>query len=137
MTTFNNIRAALESEIANVTNIPSASNRAWENVSFSPNTGTTWVRMTLIPGEQRPAHLGTNPQIRYQGLFRIDIFVPEGDGAASADALADNIRDHFNVTDDFSSGGDTVRIRYSERGQGRSDPPWYTVPVTVSWYIFT
>lgn len=49
MTTTNDIRAALEAEIANVTGIPSAANRAWENVRFKPTPNTSWVRMTLSP----------------------------------------------------------------------------------------
>lgn len=57
MTVMNDIRAALEQQIANVSGIPSTSNRAWENVRFTPTTNTAWVRMALVPVTSRPAVL--------------------------------------------------------------------------------
>ena len=136
MSIFNDIRTALETAVSSVSGIPSADNRAWENVDFKPTTGTTWVRSTLLPGEQRPAVRGPNPQIEYRGLFRIDIFAPKDEGAGDADTLADNIRVQFPPGSDFTNNGKTVRIRWSERGVADVDPPWYRVPVTISWYIF-
>lgn len=136
MTTTNDIRAALEAEIANVTGIPSAANRAWENVRFKPTPNTSWVRMTLSPTGSRPAVRGPNPQLRYDGLFLVDVFVPEANGPAAADTLADNIRNSFTVDDVLTSGSTSVRFNYSERGQGFSDSPWYVVPVSISWYTY-
>lgn len=136
MTVTADIRAALEGQIANVTGIPSSANRAWENVEFTPDTGTSWVRMTLAPGEQRPAVRGPSPQILHEGIFLVDVFVPTGNGPNAAEALADAIRDQFTVDDVYTSNGANVRFRWSERGQGIVDEPWYLVPVTVSWYSY-
>jgi hypothetical protein len=136
MTIFNALRAALEGEIANVSGIPSSANRAWENVKFNPTPGTTWVRMTLLPGEQRPATAGLTPQVLYSGLFQVDVFAPEGDGAADADALADAIRSSYSPGDSFTSGSTVARINWSERAQGQADHPWYRVSVTISWYTY-
>lgn len=136
MTAHADIRAALESEIANVTGIPSASNRSWENVFFEPTTGTAWVRMTLNPTESRPAVRGSNPQLRYQGLFIVDCFLPEGNGPNAADTLADNIRNSYTVDDVLTSGSTNVRFEWSERDQAVLESPWYRVQVRIAWYSY-
>lgn len=136
MSAYTDIRAALEQQIASISGIPSASNRAWENVVFNPTTGTPWVRMTLLPGESRPAVRGANPVLEYVGLFQIDVFQPQGKGPNPADVLADAIRDQFAPGTDITVNSTTTRIRWSERMPGEVDPPWYKVSVTVSWYTF-
>lgn len=136
MSATTEIRRALEAQIANVSGIPSAGNRAWENVRFEPTPGTAWVRMRLITQESRPAVRGANPSLLYQGLFLVDVFVPEGNGPNAADVLADAIRDEFTVDDAYTVGSTTVRFRWSERAEGISDSPWYQVPVTISWYTY-
>ena len=74
---FVDIRRGLEYELSQVTDIPSI---AYENVSFDPTTGTSWVRPTFIPTSRRPAVRGTSPQQLYTGIFRVDCFVAEGSG---------------------------------------------------------
>lgn len=136
MSVMSDIRAALESEIANVTGIPSAQYRAWENVKFKPDENQTWVRMQISPLSQRPAVRGPDPQLRHDGLFLVDVFVPDKIGPNSADVLADAIRDHFTVDDVYTSNTVNVRFRYSERRAGIQDGPWYMVPVTIAWYTY-
>lgn len=136
MTVFNSIRAALETEIANITGIPSSANRAWENRVFNPTTGTPYVRMTLVPTESRPAVRGPNPQKRYQGLFMVDCFYPLESNLAVVDALADNICAAYTVDDVLTSGSINVRFDYAERGQAVIDHPWYMVPVSIAWYTY-
>jgi len=136
MTLYTNIRAALESNIAGITGIPSSSNRAWESVFFERTTGTAYVRMTLQPTGNEPAVMGPSPQQHYRGLFRIDVYAPINEGPLEADALADNIRAAFNVDTDLTSGGVSVRIRKSERLSSGMESPWYIVPVQVSWYTY-
>lgn len=136
MSALTDIRAALESEIANVAGIPSAANRAWENVPFEPTTGTAWVRMTFVPQQSRPAVRGASPQLLYTGEFLVDVFVPEGNGTKAANDLAGAICKQFTVDDVYTKNSTSVRFRWSEPGQGISDSPWYQVPVTISWYSY-
>ena len=136
MTAMTDIRAALEQQVVTVSGFPSAANRAWENVRFEPTPGTTWARMQIIPSAMRPSVRGPSPQILYEGIFLVDIFAPEGNGANGADALSDAIRNAFTVDDILTENTTAVRFRWSERGQGLIDSPWYQVPVTVNWYSY-
>ena len=48
----NDIRAALESKLSNTAGLPDI---AYENVSFSPTTGTSFLQTTYLPTLRRPA----------------------------------------------------------------------------------
>jgi hypothetical protein len=85
---YNDIRAALESHLNATGGVPLI---AYENVSFSPQTGSNYIRVSLIPTLRRPAVRGLNPQQRYQGVFAINLLLlPEGKGPAAADDLANS-----------------------------------------------
>lgn len=135
---YNDIRAALESHLSNVSDLPSI---AYENVSFEPATGTSFLQVMFLPTERRPAARGLNPQQRYQGVFSILAHTPEGKGPKEADDYANLLIEAFEATTDISftnSALETlnVSIDYAERQQGILDSPWYYVRVDIGWYIY-
>lgn len=134
----NDIRAALESHLAGTSGLPDI---AYENVAFEPTTGTSFLTVQYLPTVTRPAVRGLNPQLRYQGVFSVTVFAPEGQGPATADDYANKVIDAFAATTDISfTNGDaetiTVSIDYAERQQGMIDSPWYFVPINIGWYIY-
>jgi hypothetical protein len=134
----NDIRAALESHLSVTSDLPSI---AYENVAFEPTTGTSFLKVQYLPTVTRPAVRGLNPQLRYQGVFSVTVFAPEGQGPATADDYANKVIDAFAATTDISfTNGDaetiTVSIDYAERQQGIIDSPWYFVPINIGWYIY-
>jgi len=136
MTILADARSALEQAIVGVTGFPSSSNRAWENVSFSPVTGTPWARMTFIPTSRKPATIGNNPIYKNTGILVVNAYFPEGDGPNAADALADNILSAFNVDTLLTVNTTNVRIQFAERRQGVENSPWYMVPVIIYWFAY-
>ncbi len=134
----NDIRAALESHLAGTSGLPSI---AYENVAFEPTTGTSFLKVNYLPTATRPAVRGLNPQLRYQGIFAVTVFTPEGKGPAAADDYSNKVIDAFASTTDISfTNGDAetikVSIDYAERQQGIIDSPWYFVPINIGWYIY-
>ena len=130
---YDDIRQALETRLSGISGIPDI---AWENLTFEPTTGSSYVVPRLFPTQREPAHRGLNPQMLYTGLFQVRCCVPEGLGPSAADALANLIIDNFEATSDIASGATIVRIRYAEREQGLSDGTHFNVPVNISWYIY-
>ena len=130
---YDDIRAALETTLSSVTDVPSV---GWENVQFSPTTGQPYVKPRLIPTRREPAVRGTNPQMFYQGIFRVECYVPEDSGPSAGDELADKIIDAFEATTDVSYSGTIVSIRYAEREMAEIDGPFYMIPVNIGWYIY-
>jgi len=134
---YNTIRAALETHLSTTL---VGTDIAYENVAFSPTTGTLFVKPTFIPTVTQPATRGLNPQLLYQGVFNVMVNTPEGSGPALSDTTCNSISNAFAATTDISIvvGAETyiVRIRYAERQQGRIDTPWYSVPINIGWYIY-
>ena len=134
----NDIRAALETHISTTANLPTI---AYENVAFEPTTGTSFIRVQYLPTVTRPAVRGLNPQLRYQGVFAVTVFTPEGNGPSTADDYVNKVINAFQATTDISftnaqSQTIKVSIDYAERQQGLIDSPWYYVPINIGWYIY-
>ena len=134
----NDIRAALETHISTTANLPTI---AYENVAFEPTTGTSFVKVQYLPTITQPAVRGLNPQLRYQGIFAVTVFTPEGNGPSTADDYVNKVIDAFQATTDISftnaqSQTIKVSIDYAERRQGLIDSPWYYVPINIGWYIY-
>jgi len=134
----NDIRAALETHISTTANLPTI---AYENVAFEPTTGTSFVKVQYLPTITQPAVRGLNPQLRYQGIFAVTVFTPEGNGPSTADDYVNKVIDAFQATTDISftnaqSQTIKVSIDYAERQQGLIDSPWYYVPINIGWYIY-
>lgn len=131
---YDDIREALEVKLSNTSNLPSQI--AWENVKFSPTTGTAYLETRLVPTTRRPSVRGLNPQMRYDGFLRILVYVPENEGPATADGYANTLIEAFEATTDLSANGTFVSIDYAERAQGITQSPWYYIPVEIGWYTY-
>jgi hypothetical protein len=127
------IRAALETQLAQITDVPVI---AYENVPYTPTTGTPYLQVTYLPVTRRPAVRGLSPQQRYDVLFSINCYAPEGNGPSAADTMAKNVLEAFEATTSITLNGVTVRINYAERQQGILDSPWFFVPVNISCYAY-
>lgn len=132
---FTDIRAALEKHLADA----SIAEIAWENVSYDATTGTSFLKPLFTPTIRRPSVMGTSPQQRYDGLFRVLCHAEEGLGPRAAEALADSVINRFEATTDINyTGSETVRISvdYADRRLGFLDTPWYIIPVSIGWHTY-
>lgn len=135
---YDDIRAALEVKLSNVSGIPDI---AYENVKYDPVAGSSYVVPRFVPVSRRPAVRGPNPQLRYDGVFRVFCHTPENTGPALADDLANSVMDAFEATTDISftnASAETVfvTIDYAERNNGIVDKAWYYVVVDIGWYCY-
>jgi hypothetical protein len=135
---YRDIRAALETKLAAVADIPAIS---YENVSYDRVNGTSYVEVSFLPTLRRPAVRGLNPQQRYDGVFRVVCYAAEGKGPGAADDIADKVLEAFEATTDvsYTPEGESeikVSIDYAEREGGGLDTPFYYVPVNIGFYIY-
>jgi hypothetical protein len=158
MASYNrHIRNALENHLNTLDNIPDV---AWQNVNYSPTTGTRFLKPMFQPTSRRPANIGTNPTQRYNGIFTVLVNSPENEGPSAGEGVADTITQRFESTTDLywdistdslltESGyrlllesGDPlalddviyVVIDYAEQNSPYTNSPWYVVPVTIGWH---
>lgn len=133
---FRDIRRALEKRLATIQDTNGDPQIAFENSNYDPKGETQWLRSVVSYTESKPASVGVNSQIRYDGLMFIDCFVKADIGTVAADALAQQVLDLFPYGELLQENGKEIRIRFSERERGFQSPPYYQVPVTVTWYSY-
>lgn len=130
-TFFTDIAGALRTRL---NTLPSSPPVAWQNIDYKPNSNTLYLRETMIPGETLQASLGDDGKDIHNGLYQIDVFIPDGDGRST---WPDDIADHFKRGTVLTQNLVDVRIRNVSIGTGFKDENFYIVPVTISWQAFT
>lgn len=109
---------------------------AWENVDYSPTTGSSYLKTFFMPTTRTPAHRGLNPQMYYQGVFTVECYTPLGLGPSVGDTLANQVIDLFPVPNDLTVNGSTVSLNYAERELGTVEGAFYMIPVNIGWYTY-
>lgn len=127
------IKIALDKHLSEIVGLPDV---AWENVPFEPETGTNWVQPRFTPNRRRQQTMGTQFLTRYDGLYRVHVHTPEGQGAKAAQDIAATIVEAFEATTNLEHNGTKVQIRGSETRSGVHDAPWYYITVVVDWYCY-
>lgn len=133
-TLYQDIRGALQSQLATVTGIPAL---AYEGFPYKPVRGTPYCDCVLVPTSGRPYTLGTAHLIDHEGTFEVGVTYPSGVGTGTAEAMADAIKAKFTAATTITQGTTIVRIRSSERRQALVDTDWIRIPVSVRWYLFS
>lgn len=117
---------------------------AWENVKYSPVTGTSFVRTRFMPIDRRQVSLGLDPvtskpyQQKYQGIYQVIVNTPEDSGINPTNTIVKKIIDAFEAATDLSpQSGVYVRIFQTEKMRAYQESPWYKTPVNIHWYSYT
>ena len=125
------VRAALETAL---NAIAPALSTEWENIPFTPVSGTPYQKMFLLPATPDNSTMGDG-YYREQGIFQITLMYPLQTGAKAAADRAELIRTAFKRGNSFTSGSVTVRIEKTpEVGQGRVDGDRWALPVKIRWF---
>jgi len=128
---ISSVRIALESKLNAMT--PTLST-AWENVPFTPVTGTPYQRAYLMPATPANPTMGDG-YYREQGIFQVSLMYPLQAGPKTAADRAELIREAFKRGTSMTSGGITTIVeRTPEIGQGRVDGDRWALPVKIRWY---
>jgi len=135
---YTDIRAALETRLGDTASIPDI---AWENVSYSPTTGSPFIKPMFSPTSRRPAVRFTNPQKHYLGIFTLLCHYPENQGPGASQRVVDTLVERFDATTDVSytnADSETIilSLEYAEQKNPYSNPPWFVTPIIIGWQLY-
>lgn len=134
MTVYNNIRAALETQLSQITGVPAIQ---YQNVRYEPTTGTPYITCALTPTSRRPSEVGNSPFNRYQGLFSINVTTPENVGPNANQTICNLVLAAFPAgTHDLEINEQVVGVEYTEQLGSFRDSPWFITPINVGWYAY-
>jgi len=136
---YDDIRSALETRLSGLSGIPSVI--TYENMKLKPTTGTAFLQTYFVPTSRRRAYISATPQMRYEGLFIVNVHVPENTGPGVADDYANIIIEGLDANTQLSftnPSAETIYVScdYAERTNGIEESPWYRVPVTINWFSY-
>jgi Bacteriophage related domain of unknown function len=121
-------RKALEKRLATLT---PAIAIAYENVVFTPITGTPYHKASLLPNETTAPAIDQATKIE-KGIFQVSIYYPLNQGTATAGARAELIRAHFPAGLVLTESTYKVRIsRPPTISGGMVEGAFYMIPVSI------
>ncbi len=134
--TYNDVRAAIEGRIATQMAASPAYPVAYQNVPFTPPNNAPWVQVSIRFGDNNYATLlgpstGFN---RQTGTLVINIFTPQGQGAATNYTIAERLKDLFDrvklssIIFDAASGPAQVTPASPE--------PYFQTQVTITFEAY-
>lgn len=127
------IQTLLDTRLAATTGLPTLQ---LENTRNIAKTGVPFTRGTLLPARSTQISLGTVGKDLFEGLYQVDIFIPQDGGTATVNALVDAVLTQFARGTRLVNGAVTVEIMNSWREVGSRIENFYSVPVTVEWRYF-
>lgn len=72
---------------------------AWDNVEFSPTTGSEYISVFVDPADENPVSVGSQNLYRIIGELVIPVYTEQGIGTARNDELADKVSNIFRGKD--------------------------------------
>lgn len=130
------IIAAINKSLSEINGIPTINP---ENKTYKPTQRVSWCRTTHLPAEPTQTTIGFDRQIRWGGLYQIDLFFPSNTGAIQP--IADAVVAHFNTNRfiplDDTNPEEVLTIRMAWRGTSAVETDWYRVPVLLRYEAFT
>ena len=105
----------------------------YENLPYTPVTGTKWVRFTVINGEARQSSIGApgGNYYRYAGTVQIQCFAPLNMGVAEAKEMADKAISIFMFK---QQSGYHFRAGYAVTVQNSIAEGWYQVNAVIPFW---
>ena len=134
--TYNDVRAAVEGRIATQMAIAPIYPVSYQNVPFSPPNNAPWVQAFIRFGDNSYATLlpptpGFN---RQNGTLIVNVFTPQGLGAAANFTIAERLKDLFDrqtvsgIIFDAASGPAQVAPSTPE--------PYYQTQLTITFEAY-
>jgi hypothetical protein len=121
------IRQCFEARLA----LMPALSTAYENVAFTPVTGTPYQKVNLLPAQPDNASLGDS-YYREQGLFQVTLCYPNSGGAALAEARAELVVQHFKRGTYMTKDGQTVQVISTPAiAPAYKDADRYCIPISI------
>nr|WP_295383550.1 DUF4128 domain-containing protein [Pseudoxanthomonas sp.] len=106
---------------------------AWQNVAYTPTTGTRYVRASLLSGETQNPIYGALHR-RLIGMLQVDIVAPTGTGMAASEALAESLCTEFKRGTTLTQDGLTVVMDFSPSiGPAMIEGGWVMLPVSIRY----
>jgi hypothetical protein len=113
--------------------IPSLPDVALENASYTPTTGTPYLRTKLMPEASTTFSIARS-DLKYNGMFQIEAVYPIETGTSQAMNICAIIAQEFMSGAYLEYGDACITIEEPEQLQGYRFEDRYIVPLRINYY---
>lgn len=131
---FTDIEIAL---IQAVETLDAATPKGYPNKQLKDPPNSLWLAMHNMRANSRPVTLGDAGEDNHDGIFQIDINVPESEGSGNATNKADVFASFFTAGRALVYNGQNVRVISSSLSPGRYVGGYYRLSLNVRYYART
>jgi hypothetical protein len=107
---------------------------AYENLVYTPVTGTPYAELLTHIGETNPLTL--NDLDETSGLFRVVLHYPKDGGTIAARKKADEVTTVFKIGSRFSFGGVTLTVTSNNQRISSLDDGWHNLIIDIFYTAF-
>lgn len=130
MSRYLEAQSALDAKLATLSSSPPV---AWENVSYEPVEGTTFIRPSNLPAGHAAVGMANSDTIRGAGIYQVDVFAPRDRGPGAALTIADNIAALFSRGTLLTSGDTQVIVGVPTQDPAEPSGAWFRVAVLIPY----
>ncbi|KAF1706289.1 phage tail terminator-like protein [Pseudoxanthomonas sacheonensis] len=106
---------------------------SYQNQSFVPVTGQTYLRAILLPADTSSDDL-QGAMRTYRGVFGVNVVAPINTGAGAAEGIADELAALFTMNARLTASGFTVQqVTPATQAPALQDASSYIVPVSFQY----
>lgn len=130
-----------ESETTATLTVGLPADQAWENMDFTPTTGSPWIEENYLPGPMEQITLGPYGELQADPIYVVKVYVPIGVKIGAPRAYADALLTLFAPRTAITVAGHTCVVRTRPgpfSGQLlRTETGFVVVPITVPLRVRT
>lgn len=130
MSRFVETQSALDTRLSTLANSPPV---AWENLSYEPVEGTTYLRPSNLPAGHVAVGMANSDSVRGAGIYQIDVFTPKNEGPGNALTIASNIAAHFSRGLKLTSGDTQLTVGVPTHDAAEPGGAWFRVAVLIPY----
>ena len=106
---------------------------AYPNETYTPNVGVAYLKPSRMPAKTIRNTIGVNGLNEYSGIYQIDVAFPSKGGQGTCESYADGLTAWFPPGLTLTVGTTTVVVTGISQLTARTEPDWYTIPLSISY----
>lgn len=115
--------------------LPSKPPIAWENASYTPVTGTLYLKENTLFASDDAFTLADGDSVMKQGIYQVTVIAPASTTKFKAMDMTDKISEHFARGTVLVSGSISVRIKHPSVSPAINLDGWCAIPVSIPYTV--
>lgn len=106
---------------------------AYPNVAYTPQIGTTFLKVDILPSRTSQASIGTDSRARHIGIYQIMVIAPKEKSFVETKPIVDGLKEYFKMNTAIVYNGISLRVTQFQEDRYMDDDVWFYQPLSISY----